>query len=97
MDSFSLEEANRYFFMQVLTGDPTDGYKGCPGIGPKRAEKILEGVNVLDEKEAWRAVVGAYASKGLTEEEALQQARVARILRHTDYDLEKEEVILWEP
>ena len=97
MDSFSLEEANRYFFMQVLTGDPTDGYKGCPGIGPKRAEKILEGVNVLDEKEAWRVVVEAYASKGLTEEEALQQARVARILRHTDYDLEKDEVVLWEP
>ena len=54
-------------------------------------------MNVLDEKEAWQVVVETYASKGLTEEEALQQARVARILRHTDYDVEKEEVVLWKP
>lgn len=97
MDSFSLEEANRYFFTQVLTGDSTDGYRGCPGIGPKRAEKLLQDVDVLNEQEAWKVIVEAYASKGLTEEDALQQARVARILRNTDYDVEKEEVILWSP
>lgn len=97
MCSFNEEEANRYFFMQVLMGDPADGYKGCPGIGPKKAEKILEDVDVMNETEAWATVVETYVSKGLTEEDALQQARVARILRHTDYDARKREVILWSP
>ena len=31
-------DADRYFLTQVLTGDVTDGYKGIPGIGPKKAE-----------------------------------------------------------
>lgn len=35
------EEANRYFLEQVLTGDQTDGYPGCPGIGAETAKEIL--------------------------------------------------------
>ena len=32
-----------YFHMyQTLIGDAADGYKGCPGIGPKKAEKMLQ-------------------------------------------------------
>jgi hypothetical protein len=33
----------------------------------------------------------------LTEDHALTQARVARILRTQDYNLEKEEIKLWSP
>ena len=33
--------ADRYHMMQTLTGDTTDGYPGCPGIGKVTAEKIL--------------------------------------------------------
>ena len=36
------KEADYNFYLQVLTGDATDGYAGCPGIGPKRAERLLE-------------------------------------------------------
>ena len=75
MDSFSLEEANRYFFMQALQETLRMAIRVVLGLA-LRAEKILEGVNVLDEKEAWQVVVETYASKGLTEEEALQQARL---------------------
>lgn len=35
------EEAYRYFLEQVLTGDTTDGYPGCPGVGPETAKEIL--------------------------------------------------------
>ena len=35
--------------------------------------------------------------QGLTEEDALLQARVARILRDGEYDYNKEEVVLWKP
>lgn len=34
-------DAYRYFLSQVLTGDQTDGYTGCPGIGADTAEAIL--------------------------------------------------------
>ena len=40
----SKEEAVRFFFFQVLKGDPVDGYKGCPSIGDKRANVILDKV-----------------------------------------------------
>lgn len=88
--------ADRFWMLQTLMGDPTDGYSGCPSIGPKRAEAILAdaGLNLHDQ---WRAVVKTYESKGLTEEDALQQARVARILRRTDYDKDNQEITLWHP
>lgn len=35
------DEADRFFWMQMLMGDPADNIKGIPGIGPKTAEKIL--------------------------------------------------------
>lgn len=84
-------EADYWHLYQTLIGDTTDGYKGCPGIGPKKAEKALI------ESQSWQTVVGLYASKGLTEEDALVQARVARICRAEDYDFKNKEVILWTP
>jgi len=44
----------------------------------------------------WKIVVGIYKDKGFTEKEALQQARVARILRHGDYNKKTGEVKLWQ-
>jgi DNA polymerase I len=87
------DEADLFHLTQTLSGDVTDGYKGCPGIGEVTATKIL---NVAPE-DRWRAVVTAYEKAGLTEADALVQARVARILRYTDYDFDKGEPILWLP
>src|SRR5690606_35316533 len=42
-------EADHFWMMQTLMGDRTDGYPGCPGIGPKKAEKILEGLETVEE------------------------------------------------
>lgn len=86
------EEADHWHMVQTLTGDTTDGYSGCPGIGPKTADKILSGDGTM-----WEKVVKAYAKAGLGEEEALTQARVARILRYDDYDFENNQVKLWTP
>ncbi len=87
---YSTEEADYWHLYQTLTGDTTDGYPGLPGCGPKGAEKVLE-------DPSWKAVVAAYEKKGLTEDDALVQARCARILRATDYDYRKKEVKLWLP
>ncbi len=80
------EEADYVFYLQILTGDTSDGYKGCPGIGPKKAAKILQTLDLANEKEVWQAIVDTYESKDLTEEDALVQARVARMLRPSEYD-----------
>lgn len=86
----SKQKADRWFFTQVLTGDSTDGYTGLPGCGPKTAEKILQ-------VGCWGEVVEAYENKGLNENEALTQARVARILRASDFNLRTKKVKLWAP
>lgn len=97
------EEADYNFMFQTLTGDVTDGYPGCPGIGPKTAEKLLMAKKHPDQPEEdlraswWKRVVGAYENAGLTAEDALTQARMARILRACDWDADKKEPILWAP
>ena len=88
------DEADYWHMFQTLMGDSTDGYSGCPGVGPKKAEAILEGVPSGDR---WNAVVMVYADKKLGEEEALTQARVARILRASDFNFKTKEPILWTP
>lgn len=90
----STDQADYYHAYQTLIGDATDGYKGCPGIGPKRATAIL---GPIPKAEYWAAIVATYEAHGLTEADALVQARVARICRDEDYDRIKKQVILWEP
>lgn len=94
-------EADYWFLYQTLCGDITDGYKGCPGIGPKTADKLIqydpENPEAFDAVAAWPRVVGAYIKAGLTEQDALQQARVARILRSSDWDEATQTVKLWTP
>ena len=87
----SPEEAERYWLTQVITGDNTDGYKGLPKHGPVAAEKIL------DKECSYQAVEEAYLKAGLTERDCLQQARVARILHHSDFNQVNNKPILWSP
>ena len=91
LDEISKEEADYNHLYQTLIGDTADNYKGCPGIGSVGAHKIL------DESPTWEAVVAAFEKKGLDEEEALLQARVARILRAEDYDFKKKVPKMWTP
>jgi len=93
------KDGDLWFYRQVLTGDTTDGYKGCPGIGAKKAVGILEpfsGADKLDHKGIWQVIVATYESKGLTERDALQQARVAKILQKENYCFENKEIRLWD-
>jgi DNA polymerase-1 len=45
----------------------------------------------------WECIITHYVAAGLTEEDAITTARVARILRHGDYDYKRKEPILWQP
>ena len=89
------EEADWNFMFQTLTGDTTDGYSGCKGIGKIKAKEILGDTGKNSCKKMWELVKRQYQKAGLTEEDALMNARMARILRKEDYDFKKKEVILW--
>jgi DNA polymerase-1 len=81
-------EADLMHMMQTLTGDTSDGYPGCHGIGKVTAAKILDPTN---RDSWWPAVVKTYIKAGFDEKFALTQARVARILRFG------EEPMQWTP
>lgn len=81
--------------LQTLTGDATDGYSGCPTVGPKRAEAILKGCTTVAEM--WTAVVAAYAKQNLSEDVALTMAQVARICRVEQFNMKTKKVRLWTP
>lgn len=88
--TITYKEANKYHLYQTLTGDSGDNYPGAPGIGPKRAEAVLQ-------EWTWDEVVAAYESKGLNETEALLQARLAKILTPSLYDIKSGRIKLWTP
>ena len=91
-------QADYNFLTQTLTGDTTDGYPGCPGVGPKKAEAILGDIKAFTSiKDAWPSVVKAYVKAGLNEKEAIVQAQMARILRHEEYNFHTHKIYLWRP
>lgn len=113
-------EADKFHLYQTLIGDATDGYPGCPGIGPDKATEFLSAPYILEPYEhvfkrgarkgqaeirynkvptsdVWAGIVSLYEAAGLTEGDALLQARMARILRASDYDFKNKEPILWTP
>lgn len=77
--------ADLCFYLQALTGDHTDGYPGCPGIGPARGLKLLEPV-AGDEEQLWRQVVNTYRKAGATDRTIIANALCARILHPGDID-----------
>ena len=86
------EQGAKWHLTQTLAGDQTDGYGGVPGIGVKRAESLFK-----ENGCSWKTVVNAFENKGLTEEDALVNARLARILTADDYDFTKKQPKLWSP
>ena len=93
------EQAEQTHLVMAFSGDPTDGFPGCPRVGPKTARKYLapylEGKCSKDW--AWGKILGTYEERGKDEEFALAQARCAYILQSGDYDPETHEVRYWSP
>ena len=88
----SKEEGAKWHLIQALAGDQTDGYSGVPGIGVKRATSLFE-----EDGYSWKTVTKAFTDKGLTEYDAITNARLARILTSDDYDFKNKRPILWTP
>ena len=95
MENFTLignEDGPKWHLIQTMAGDQTDGYSGCPSIGVKRATTIFESKGY-----SWKTVVDTYKEKDLTEDDALLNARLARILTVEDYDFANNKPIPWTP
>jgi DNA polymerase-1 len=95
MEVNDLVEANRNWMIQALVGDTSDNYPGLKGYGPVKAGKLLAEHDRLWVM--WDVVLDAYREAGFTFADALLNARMARILRHGDYDFSSTNVELWDP
>jgi 5'-3' exonuclease len=69
------QTASFNFYKQFLTGDAVDNIKGVHGIGPKKAEKLLEGKT---DAEMWEVIV-----EHLGYERAIENGHLLYMLRST--------------
>ena len=76
----SQEDADRYHLIQTLTGDATDGYSGVPKVGAVTAKRLLD-----KEGYDWDVVKKCYEDVGMTENDALMNAWMARLLQADNY------------
>ena len=54
------EDGYRFLMMQILTGDATDNIQGLRGVGPKTAEKLINGV---PNTHLWSRVIDIWKEK----------------------------------
>ena len=90
VEEIQSDDALRWFYIQTMAGDMTDGYSGIPTVGVKRADAILEKNGC-----SWDTVLNAFLDKDLTKEDALMNARLAKILTKDDYI--DGQIKLWDP
>ncbi len=77
-------EALKYLYFQMIAGDPSDGYKGVPGVGKVGANKALEPLTT--EKEMWDATLAMYKKKKLGLGECLQTGIMASMHQVVDVE-----------
>jgi hypothetical protein len=97
----SEKEGMYNFYKQLLTGDRVDNIPGIPGIGDKKAEKILEGCET--EVEMYEACLRAYQESpdtsktsppGRAADVLLENAQLLWMVRALDEDGNP---VMWEP
>ena len=98
-------DADRYHLVQTIVGDTCDGYPGAVGVGPKSPEVAAVRAS-RSVGEAWLHVLAAFRRsksvgpndpEGTEAAAAVQQARLARILRASDWNFKEKRPVLWTP
>ncbi len=97
------EEAEEFFCIQWMTGDNTDCIPGLWRVGPKRARSFLKKWGDEDRHEH---IIELYSTDKYRPRDtcdlgdydlAMAMARCVRILSSDTYDIETNEIHLWEP
>ena len=84
----TMDEADKFFYTQLLMGDTVDNIQGVPGLGKVGAARIIAACE--DEEDMYWAAVCEYSKKYEKPMEALiENARLLWILRYKDQT--------WEP
>lgn len=79
--SVTMDEADKFFYTQLLTGDTVDNIQGVPGLGKVGAAKIIAACTT--EEDMYWAAVCEYSKKYDKPMEALiENARLLWILRY---------------
>lgn len=77
-------DALKFFYTQLLTGDTADNIVGLYRVGPRKAEKILDGA--LSEVEMYTRVLKAYSESptlvGDPEERIVENGRLLHLCRY---------------
>lgn len=78
------EEAIKFFYTQMLTGDTVDNIRGCKGIGPKIAQRLLK--DLTTEEEMYAVVLESYKKcyEDKAEEALLETGRLLWIRKQAD-------------
>ena len=85
-------DAYKFPYLQTLMGDSTDNIPGCPGIGPKKAEKAIEGL--VTPCDMWKAVVKLFKAKKLPIHDAIRDMRLVNMHQ---LDVDEKTINLWSP
>lgn len=96
------EDARRNLWIQIMSGDATDNYKGIPKIGPVKAAKIFDAPRDVYEENPtsgthYEVVKSAFLEAGLTEEYFLQMCRCAKLIDNKLWDTTTKTFKLWNP
>ena len=86
------ENAERQLWLQTLSGDATDGYSGCFGIGLKSAKRILKRNGNYPQK-----VLKTFLAQNMSEEDAVRSYHLAKILHHKDWNEREQKPKLFNP
>jgi len=78
------DSADKHYWTQILTGDSVDNIQGLRGIGPKKAERILEGAGNSQARK--QKVIDAYYEhyQGNWKKEMLHTGTLIHIMRTSD-------------
>ncbi|MBI2103608.1 hypothetical protein HYT59_01230 [Candidatus Woesebacteria bacterium] len=83
---------------KALVGDPSDNYKGVPGIGPKTAIKLLKEYGTLDKiyKDLDNLPSSTKSLLQKSKDSAYVSQKLAQIVQDVDMDINIDEMSKWQ-